>query len=392
MGIHELPDRLIGKIRAETRRLTGGEPGSSVVGVAVSGGADSVFLLAALMAAGHQVDAASVDHALRAGSRGEAEGVGAACRAWGGVPHEVLTWERGEGFKLANLQADARDARYRLLAEWARRRGIGAVALGHNLDDAAENFVMRGVGMSPLRIFEGVTFFRPMLSIGREEVRRALRDANVPWADDPSNENERFRRVAVRRVLGADPDARSAVISAMRRGQVESVGSVSLAAEALRRCMRVDPAGRVLLSPSLRQEDPPVVREALRAVLRAVGEPDGRMRGPRLARAAEEFAAGRPFTLCGALHDPRACAFTRDPGRAEATLIRYEGVWDGRWAVRTDGEVMVGAHRKGGATVPRAADGRLLDAEFLLTMEDVLSRLAEGPAADDQGPVISLGP
>ena len=235
MGIHELPDRLIGKIRAETRRLTGGEPGSSVVGVAVSGGADSVFLLAALMAAGHQVDAASVDHALRAGSRGEAEGVGAACRAWGGVPHEVLTWERGEGFKLANLQADARDARYRLLAEWARRRGIGAVALGHNLDDAAENLVMRGVGMSPLRIFEGVTFFRPMLSIGREEVRRALRDANVPWADDPSNENERFRRVAVRRVLGADPDARSAVISAMRRGQVESVGSVSLAAEALRR-------------------------------------------------------------------------------------------------------------------------------------------------------------
>lgn len=386
MGPDNFPTWAAGAVSAETTKLTGARPGEMRVGAAVSGGADSVFLLAALAAAGHQVEAASVDHALRRGSREEAAVVGALCADWGGLPHEVLTWRREPGETLGNVQADARDARYRLLSEWAVRRGIGAVALGHNLDDAAENFVMRRVGMSPVRRVGGVLFFRPMLRLGREEIRETLRGAGVRWADDPSNEDDRFRRVAVRRVLAGDLRVRSAVIEAMRRGEGDAESAINRAAEALDWGMRVGPEGRVLLDAALRSEPLPVIREALRAVLRAVGDPEGRMRGTRLARAAEEFAAGRPFTLCGALHDPRACAFTRDPGRAGTALISGEGVWDGRWLVRTDGRVLVGPHRKGGATVPRALDGRPITAEFLLTREDVLSRLAHRSGLDDQGP------
>lgn len=386
MGPDNFPTWAAGAVSAETARLTGARPGEMRVGAAVSGGADSVFLLAALAAAGHQVEAASVDHALRRGSREEAAAVGALCADWGGLPHEVLTWRREPGATLGNVQAEARDARYRLLSEWAVRRGIGAVALGHNLDDAAENFVMRRVGMSPVRRVGGVLFFRPMLGLGREEIRETLRGAGVRWADDPSNEDERFRRVAVRKVLAGDARARAAVIEAMKRGEGDAESAITRAAEALDWGMMVGAEGRVLLDPALRSEPLPVIHEALRAVLRAVGDPVGRMRGTRLARAAEEFAAGRPFTLCGALHDPAACAFTRDPGRVEAALISDEGVWDERWLVRTEGRVLVGPHRKGGATVPRALDGRPITAEFLLTREDVLSRLAHRPRLDAQGP------
>ena len=97
-------------------------PGSKV-GVAVSGGPDSLALL--LLAAAARtglVEAATVDHALRPESRAEAEMVAALCERIG-VPHEILTleWRRAPD---RNLQARAREARYQRLGDWAVNRGL----------------------------------------------------------------------------------------------------------------------------------------------------------------------------------------------------------------------------------------------------------------------------
>ena len=65
----------------------------------------------------------------------------AALCAGRGIPHATRRWEGWDG--RGNLQDQARQARRRLIAGWAAGRGIGAVALGHTLDDQAETVVMR---------------------------------------------------------------------------------------------------------------------------------------------------------------------------------------------------------------------------------------------------------
>ena len=77
------------------------------VGVAVSGGGDSVALLVLLVEAGADVRAVTVDHGLRPDAGAEARGVADLCDRLG-VPHDVLTWtDTHQG----NLQASARQAR-----------------------------------------------------------------------------------------------------------------------------------------------------------------------------------------------------------------------------------------------------------------------------------------
>mgnify|MGYP000725309698 CR=1 FL=1 len=105
------------------------------LGVAVSGGGDSVALLHALTRCFEpgqvELHAATVDHGLRPAAKDEAARVGQLCDALG-VPHKVLTWSGWDGS--GNLQAEARRARYRLLGDWLRKRGVSALALGHTAD------------------------------------------------------------------------------------------------------------------------------------------------------------------------------------------------------------------------------------------------------------------
>ena len=95
------------------------------IGVAVSGGPDSLaLLLLAAAARPGQLEAATVDHALRDESRGEAEMVASICTGLG-VPHVILT-ARWNGHPETAIQERARDERYRLLGYWAEERGLSA--------------------------------------------------------------------------------------------------------------------------------------------------------------------------------------------------------------------------------------------------------------------------
>lgn len=181
------------------------------LGVAVSGGGDSLALLIAAqgVAAGRKssVHAVTVNHGLRPEAAEEAARVAAICTARG-IPHDILSLSLSDG---PNLQARAREARYAALGAWARAEGLPCMLVGHTRDDVAESLVMRlrrGVGLQGLAAMTdgwddaaGTIFARPFLELSRASLRRYLDDHGVTPIEDPSNEDNRFERVEVRKAL-----------------------------------------------------------------------------------------------------------------------------------------------------------------------------------------------
>lgn len=184
--------------------------------VAFSGGGDSTGLLAALADARRhyagQLDlhAATVDHALRAGSAEEAQAAARMSRKLG-VPHTVLKWSGDK--PSTGIQAAARAARYGLLVAEARRIGADLIVTGHTFDDQLETIAMRRlrnpsgeVGMDEAVLVErSVWVVRPFLAVRRQSIRDYLENRRLSWSEDPSNDNPAFERVRIRRA-GIDED------------------------------------------------------------------------------------------------------------------------------------------------------------------------------------------
>ena len=186
----------------------------------MSGGPDSLALL--LLAHAFKpglIEAATVDHGLRAESAAEAADVAHICKRLG-VPHRTLQVRVADG----NLQDAARNARYASLGAWASERDLIAVATAHHADDQAETLLMRLNRASGLRglasiratnwTTEGATsimIFRPLLLWRKAELERIVADAGLTAAADPSNTDPRFDRARVRKGLAAadwlDPGA-----------------------------------------------------------------------------------------------------------------------------------------------------------------------------------------
>jgi tRNA(Ile)-lysidine synthase len=165
-------------------------PAGAVVSCAVSGGADSMALLALAIAAECEVTAIHVDHGLRPGSDREAEAVAVAAARFGAS----FVAARADVAPGPNLEARARSARYRALPSDA--------LTGHTADDQAETVLLnllRGAGL------DGLTGFGP----GRRPIRRLRRTDTVALCAalaldpvvDPSNDDPGFRRNRVRHEL-----------------------------------------------------------------------------------------------------------------------------------------------------------------------------------------------
>lgn len=196
------------------------------IALAVSGGPDSMAMLALAAAAfpGKAI-AATVDHGLRAESADEAAMVAHYC-ADTGIAHQTLRIEvppdAGD-----NLQAWARQERYKLLRHWAIQSGAASLATAHHADDQAETFLMRaarGSGLSGLAAVrarqdmegalsggpEGVlseaprtslVLLRPLLGWRHHELVAVAAAAGLPFVNDPSNVDSRFDRTRFRQWL-----------------------------------------------------------------------------------------------------------------------------------------------------------------------------------------------
>ncbi|MGC9370501.1 MAG: tRNA lysidine(34) synthetase TilS [Paracoccaceae bacterium] len=322
--------------------VSGLAPGA--LGVAVSGGGDSMALLHLLAARG-PVRAVTVDHGLRPEAAGEAEFVGEVCAGLG-VPHDVLRWHwDGQG----NLQDRARRARRRLIASWAAPLGITHVALAHTADDQAETFLMRlareaGVdglsGMAAETAAQGVTWLRPLLGHGRAELRDYLRARGLSWIEDPSNEDPRYERVKARRALaalaplgiGAGTLARVSAQLAEARAALEAQVASLVANHA-----RVE-AGDVLIETAALAAAPAEIqRRVLAQALRWVASAEYGPRRAALARLLDDIAAARAATVHGCLVQPGAAQVRigREFNAVAESRAPAPGTWDGRW--RLDG-------------------------------------------------------
>lgn len=188
------------------------DDGQAKLGIAFSGGPDSLaLLLLSQTAFPGRVEAATVDHGLRAESAEEARTAASICRTLG-VAHAVIPVEVASG----NLQSEARRARYAALAEWAKASGIEMICTAHHADDQAETFLMRANRGSGLAGLSGVraegtvpgsdlALLRPLLGWRRKTLESIVEASEFKAAIDPSNEDETFDRVRMRNAL-ADSD------------------------------------------------------------------------------------------------------------------------------------------------------------------------------------------
>ena len=263
-----------------------------VVAVAVSGGRDSLALalLAQEWATARdgRIVGLIVDHALRPESAQEATTT-AALLGHHGCDAEILRWS--EAKPRAGLQEAARAARYRLLREACRRRGILHLLVAHHADDQDETVAMRAArqsgpdglaGMSGTVELPEVRLLRPLLAIARSRLTATLLARSVPWIDDPSNADPRFERARLR--AGQQPTAPAADTGRPAREQRLAAASVD--------ALEVSPAGEVAIDRSafVRLGRDHQAR-LLSRVVQAVSGSDHPPRRDRLERAA-----GR---LCG---------------------------------------------------------------------------------------------
>jgi tRNA(Ile)-lysidine synthase len=199
-----MKDRFLDKVAQTIARHGLLAPRDSIL-VAVSGGPDSVALLAALLDLNRgswRIGVGHVDHRLRGreSSRDRRFVERLAARLGCEVHVTEAALSRG-----ANLEERARDARYLALAELARQNRYRTIATAHTLDDQAETVVHRlargagpgGLGGIARRRDDGVV--RPLLDVAREDVMRFLRSRGLAYRVDRTNRSRRFTRNRIRR-------------------------------------------------------------------------------------------------------------------------------------------------------------------------------------------------
>ncbi|MFN3824764.1 MAG: tRNA lysidine(34) synthetase TilS [Pseudorhodobacter sp.] len=320
----------------------------TTLGVAVSGGGDSLALLHLLSdiapGMGWRLAVATVDHGLRDGSADEARQVAEICKGLG-LRHQVLCWHHGA--VRGNLMEAARHARYGLLETWAQGEGLGHVALAHTADDQAETFLLglgraAGLdgltGMRPVWSQGGVRFVRPLLGVSRADLRAFLVAQGQQWIDDPSNEDARFDRIKARRMLavlaplGIDTESVTASMAHLRAAQAALQEVTQQAAARIGQesagMVVIDRQGLAALPEEIRR------RVMIWAILRVSGA-DHAPRAASVARVLAAVAAGSDATLGGCRVRVRGDAVqVLREWRAVADEVAARGsLWDRRWRV-----------------------------------------------------------
>jgi tRNA(Ile)-lysidine synthase len=332
-------------LAAFDRRLT---PGAAApIGVAVSGGGDSLAALLATQAWAERHDrrviVLHVDHGLQPDSgawaarvQTLAAGLGLECR--------VMPWLDPK--PASGLPAAARQARHTLIADAARDVGARVVVFGHTADDVDEGEHMRAEGVTLGHLGEwrpspvwpagrGLFLLRPLLGVRRAALRGWLTSLGQTWIEDPANENLASPRIRARRDLasGAPPSADT---------PIATEDDPTLAR--LARSAQISEAGSILIYRDLlTAAAEPVARRLLAAAMTCVGGGGQPPRRDRVTALLERLAAPGPVsaTLAGAkLFADRQIIFSREAGayrRGGEPRLRLEransGVWDGRFAL-----------------------------------------------------------
>jgi len=275
------------------------------IGVAVSGGPDSLaLLLLAEAARPGLVSAATVDHGLRPEATDEASMVSETCRTLA-IPHAILRVTVADD--PAGVQAAARKARYAALGLWAGQQEIGALLTAHHADDQAETVLMRlarGAGLSglagirrsrPFSEAPGVTLIRPLLDWTKAELEELVAAAGIEPIRDPSNTDPRYDRTRARALLaGGWPEAARVAAAADHLAESEEA-LVWIAQKLADERIRMDGETATLDVSGLPRE----LRRRLLLALFARLAPGMEMRGDAVDRLLQSLDAQTVATLSG---------------------------------------------------------------------------------------------
>lgn len=326
---------------------------SPLLAVAVSGGADSVALIA--LAAGWARDrcgraaALVVDHRLRPESGREAELVAGRLDRHGIEAHVLV---RRDSERRGGVQAAAREARYRLLTEWCRERGALHLLTAHHADDLAETLLLRlargsgafGLaGMAPIHEVATCRVLRPLLGVRKARLVATATAMGQGWVEDPSNDSAAFARVRFRRsadVLEAEglgPERLGATAHNLGRARIAIEAALG---RRLAASVSLHPAGFARVDVAqLLAEPGEIALRALAAVVTCIGGREHPPRLERLERLGAALAGGDGVaTLSGCRVEHRAGLglVAREPEQAveHATLAPgTERLWDGRFRI-----------------------------------------------------------
>ncbi|MDX1292136.1 MAG: tRNA lysidine(34) synthetase TilS [Hyphomonas sp.] len=321
---------------------------SGPVGIAVSGGSDSLALLVLAQdwaqRAGRELVAFTVDHRLRPEAADEARHVGRIC-AQRGIPHETLVWDAP-----VSKQALARRARHGLMARALRQRGGNRLLLGHTADDQCETFLMRArqgstwyglAGMQAVSLSpawpegQGVLLARPLLSRSRAALQTVLKDRGIGWIEDPSNRNPVYERVRMRALLQDQAGLKSRILACQDRLQALRTLEERLIGRWMASNVTQDAAGGFRLDVS--GLPPQRLERALGLMLQIAGGREVPPRRDAVEPLAARLMADAPFqgaTLGGVLvyrrqgqvilsAEPGIAGAAADPALARA---RFEGI------------------------------------------------------------------
>jgi len=217
--------------------------------VAYSGGADSsALLLACAERWPGQVSAIHIHHGLQAAADGFEQHCRGVCTRLG-IPLRVQRVDARHAPGQSPEEA-ARSARYQALRQCAEASDppVRHIALAQHADDQVETLLLalsRGAGLPGLSAMparwerDGIHYYRPLLEVSAEALRRWLRERGAAWVEDPSNTDENYIRNRIRaRLLPAleaafpqfrDTFARSAAHAAQAQRLLDEVAAEDLA-------------------------------------------------------------------------------------------------------------------------------------------------------------------
>ncbi len=205
--VNDLSARILSSLRSDCHI----QPETPVV-AGVSGGIDSVFLLAWLHKLGQPLIAAVFNHGLRPEAPEECDFVKAFCSERG-IPcilgsGDVRSYaEAGH----TGIEAAARELRYRFLFDTAEKKQAAAVITAHHANDRAETVLLhllRGTGIDglsgmrpyalPNPFSETIPLTRPLLGVTRAEIEAYMSENGIPYREDSSNSGPEFTRNRIR--------------------------------------------------------------------------------------------------------------------------------------------------------------------------------------------------
>lgn len=335
-----------------------GVPECERLAVAVSGGPDSLCL-ALLAAESRDVVCLIVDHGLRKESSEEATRT-VELLVSHGVRAERLEWKAVK--PAANVQAEAREARYELMGDWCQQNGVRYLLTAHHQDDQAETLLLRlarGSGvyglaaMAPARQIlvngEAITLIRPLLAFPKARLKQTLVDRGVAWVEDPSNKAEQYDRVKVRKFLANPPlegfrTERLAATAARLRRTRNALEFYEK--EWLKACVTSLDDGSLLFDAGAMESAPEeIVLRGLSSMLRYVSGAHYVPRAEKLQRLVKAILSHgfEGYTLYGVQIAPSGesgLVFFRELRAAEGRISAADGnCWDNRFEISARSDI-----------------------------------------------------